>query len=111
MQSAPPKNKLKVKALLSFIIFILIIAKDILVYYNVIPVYSLLNRHISYFVILPLWVIGMILSVWTLGELFWVSRQLKKVIRDLNFWLVLPILLDTLYFFIRLAYILIIAET
>lgn len=107
METIQKKNKLKIKALLSFIIFILIITKDLLVEYNIIPVRSLLNRQLSYFVVLPLWIIGMILSVWVMVELFLVRRGLKKVIANINFWLALPILLDTIYFFIVLLYLLI----
>lgn len=106
MQSTPSKNKLNIKALLSFIIFVLIITKDILVAYNIIPVRSLMNRQISYFVVLPLWIVGMVLSVWVMSEFFLVRRNLKKTIANINFWLALPILLDTIYFFIGLVFLL-----
>lgn len=105
MEHNPQKNKLNIKALLSFIIFVLIITKEVLVnYYHVIPVRSLLNRQISYFVILPLWLIGLVLSIWVMIELSLSHRNIKRFVANINFWLALPILIDVGYFFIEFIF-------
>ena len=87
------------KALISFLIFIVIVTKDVLVSdFHVIPERSMLNRSISWFVILPISIMGVIFSIQVIKGFFF-NRAGKKTSKiNLNLILALPCLLYVLYY-------------
>ena len=94
-------NRIKTRAVISFSIFVIIILKDFLVsYLKIIPERSPLNRDISWFIILPLSILGVIFSVQIIMGNFYKKTNEKKRIVDINFLLSLPCLLYCLFFFV-----------
>jgi len=89
-------NKNRKKAVISFIIFIICLTKYVLVnLYEVIPRYGSTSRDITWFIILPAVIIGLILSISVISENFKSNR--KNLI---NILLVLPMLFFIFYFFV-----------
>lgn len=96
-------RKLFYNALASFIIFLVIIAKDILVdYLKIIPVRSPQNRLVSWFLILPLLIIGFILSIKIVRHYCNYIISNRRVLVDWALLLSLPTFLYISYFVIRL---------
>jgi len=96
-------SQIKRKALISFLIFIIIILKDFLVgYLKIIPVRSPLNFYISWFIIVPLSVLGIFFSFQIIIENFYKKRNKKKRLVDINFVLSLPCLFYCLFFIVIL---------
>jgi len=96
------KRNLNKDALISFIIFIIIICKDVLVsYIQIIPERSPLNRLVSWFIIFPLSIIGIILSTKIVKYYvyYWVEKRYFLIGR--TFLLSLPTLLYISYFLIQ----------
>lgn len=86
------------KALVSFIIFCIVLTKDILVSdLKIIPVRSPLNRAISWFIILPITVIGIIYSTQFIINRYFKNAKVNNRQLDVNTFLALPILLYVLY--------------
>jgi hypothetical protein len=86
------------KALVSFIIFCIVLAKDILVSdLKIILVRSPLNRAISWFIILPITVIGIIYSIQFIRKCYFKNSKVNNRQLDVNTFLALPILLYVLY--------------
>lgn len=97
------KKNLFYKALVSFIFFIVIAVRALLVgYLKLIPIRSPLNRGISWFLILPILLIGSVLS-FTVVE-YYISQWIKthKLLVDRNLLLALPCLLFALYLVVML---------
>ena len=96
-------NQIKTRALISFLIFIIIILQDYWVsYLRMIPERSPLNREISWFIILPLSALGVIFSVQIVIGNFYKKTNEKKRLININFILSLPCLLYCLFFFVIL---------
>lgn len=86
------------KAFISFVIFCIITIKDILVSdLELIPIRSPTNRVISWFIILPITIIGCILSLQSIYKAYLnqTGRTLNK--NYLNIFLALPILIYLVY--------------
>jgi len=97
--------QLNKKAIISFCIFIAIVVKDILVgYLQVIPERSPANRLISWFFIIPIMIIGVVLSLQTIREIYLQSKYGGKSLFNINLFLSLPVLLCFLYVFGMIAY-------
>jgi hypothetical protein len=93
------------KAILSFVIFMIIIVKDILVsYLDIVPERSKVNRTISWFIILPLAIVGFILSVQVIKELYLAKVKTHKRFLNLNLYLSVPMMFWFLYFLGMLIY-------
>lgn len=87
-------NRLKAKAITSFIIFILVFLKDILVgWYHLIPARSRLNREITWFFILPISLIGVVLTIIVMRSAYLRKRSEGKRFFDINVLFALPLLL------------------
>ncbi|MBX3241947.1 MAG: hypothetical protein KIT80_13245 [Chitinophagaceae bacterium] len=100
------KRRTVLKANLSFIFFIVIVIKDVLVsVFKVIPERSPANRLISWFIIVPLTVIGIIFSIQVIKTSF-LQRKNKPIINK-NVILSLPILFLGLYFLMMIFYMVI----
>lgn len=94
------KHGIDKNAIISFIIFIICILKYY--FFNIIeiyPKYGNVNRLVSWILIMPLILIGFILSLKVIFNAF-KSNDLK--IRILNILLVLPLLFCIVYFFFYL---------
>ena len=101
---------LKTKAVLAFACFVIIVIKEILInYLELIPPRSILNRSISWFGVLPLMVIGVIMAVLVTHDNIVKSRKMGKRTFDINLLLCLPILLFFLYFIFSIVYALLYA--
>jgi hypothetical protein len=101
-----PSNKTRYKAILSVVIFLIIIVKDFLVsYLELIPERSKVNRTISWFVILPLAFVGFIFSIQVIKETCLAKAKKNKRFLTLNLCLSLPMLVWFLYFLGMLIYI------
>jgi len=86
------------KAIISLLIFFVIFTKDYLVsYLHIIPERSPLNRSISWFLILPLSILGVIFSIQIIRSKILERKNEMKSVFDLNFILSLPCLLYVLY--------------
>lgn len=96
-------KKLFYSPLASFIIFLVIVAKDILVgYFEIIPIRSPQNRLVSWFLILPLIIIGFILSIKIVKHYYNYIISNRRVLVDWVLLLSLPTFLYISYFVIRL---------
>lgn len=96
------------KALISFIIFIVVVIKDVLVgYLEIIPQRSPANRLISWFFIIPIIIIAAVLSLQVIRESYVINRNEGKPLFSINFILSLPALLWFVYVFGMIAYALI----
>lgn len=99
-------NKIRHKAILSFVIFLIVIVKDVLVsYLELIPERSKANRTISWFVILPLAIVGVILSIQVIKEAYLMKVKNNKRLLGFNIYLSLPMLVWLLYFLGMLIYV------
>ena len=97
-------NRMNIKALISFTIFIIAIIKDILVsWLEVIPVRGVTNKLISYFFIMPILIIGLILSIQVIRENYKQKVQGSRQFFDTNFILALPTPLCFLYGFVMMV--------
>lgn len=86
------------KALVSFIIFCIVLTKDILVSdLKLIPVRSPTNRLISWFIVLPITIIGIIYSIQFIKNRYFRNVKANNHHIDINIFLALPILLYVLY--------------
>jgi hypothetical protein len=86
------------KAVISFIIFIIAILKDILVSgLKIIPERGILNRSISWYFILPIIIVGTILSVIMIAENYKKKKNEGGIFFDINLILSLPTLLCFMY--------------
>lgn len=95
------------KAVISFILFLIILIKDILVsYLELIPHRSSINRLLSWFIILPLTIIGITLSVQVIVGSFLQWKNANRRLINTNFILSTPILLYVLYFMATAIYLL-----
>jgi magnesium-transporting ATPase (P-type) len=93
------RKNLYYNALISFIIFIIIVCKDILVsYIQIIPERSPLNRLISWLLILPFSIIGTILSIKVVKYYIFYWNDKHRILIDKILILSLPILLYISYF-------------
>lgn len=96
------KRNLYYKALASFVIFILIVIKDISVsYFRVIPIRGPLNTMISWFLILPFSIVGFALSFIVVRHYYNYSVSSRRLFMDGVLLLSLPNLLYILYFFVQ----------
>jgi len=103
-------NRLKAKAITSFIIFIIVFLKDILVsWYHLIPARSRLNREITWFFILPVSLIGVVLTIIVVRSAYLRKKTESKPFFDINVLLALPLLLY-ISFFIVIAIMAIVYE-
>ena len=92
-------------AIISFIIFIIVVLKDILVsFLEIIPERSPANRLISWLFILPLIIIGAVLSVKIIRESYLKKKNEGKQLLNINLILSLPALFCFLYVFVRIVY-------
>lgn len=83
------------KALTSFIIFCIVLLKDVLVSdLKLIPVRAPINRLISWLFILPITIIGIVFSIQVIRKKY-LNRDDHFL--DINLFLALPILLYVLY--------------
>ena len=93
------------KALISFCLFLIIITKDLLVsYYHVIPERGKANRVISWFVILPLMIIAVTLSINVLLAIL-KNKKLASNSKTFSILFSLPSLLYFLYFLVMIIYV------
>lgn len=100
------KRRTTLKAKLSFIFFIIIVIKDVLVsVLKVIPERSPANRLISWFIIVPLMVVGIIFSIQVIKNNL-SEGKIKPAINK-NIILSLPILFLGLLFLIMIFYMVI----
>jgi hypothetical protein len=91
-------KKLNRKAVISFIIFCIILLKDVLVSdFKLIPIRSPANRAISWFIILPLTIIGVFLSFQILKKKSVLMYKEREFFIDANILISIPILLYVLY--------------
>ncbi len=98
-------NKLKYKSIFSFVIFLLVLLKDFIVsYLDLIPERSRTNRTISWFIILPLVVVGVVFSLQVIKEIYLAKSSKKDRFLDLTFYLSLPMLIMILYFFVTILF-------
>lgn len=85
---------LKGKAIISFVIFILVLLKDILVgWCHLIPGRSRLNRDLSWFFIIPISLIGVILSVNLIIDAYVKKKKEGERFFDINVLFALPLLM------------------
>lgn len=81
-------------ALASFFIFIVLITRDILVfYYQIIPVRSPLNRLLGWFLILPFFLIGLFLSLRIIKYYLNYLKDNHKMLFDWSLLLAVPTIL------------------
>ncbi len=86
------------KVLVSFIFFCIVIVKDILISdLKLIPIRSPINRMISWFVILPIFFIGLLFSIQYFYQTFVRSRKSTDDKKYLNTFLALPMFLYLIY--------------
>lgn len=79
---------------IAFIIFVVVLTKDILVSgFEIIPVRSPLNREISWLFILPISVIGLVLAIQTIRRTVSSKKKDGSGIVNVNLVLSVPILL------------------
>lgn len=84
------------KAIISFLIFAASIIKYVLVnVMEVIPPYGSMNRSISWTIMLPLMIIGIVLSILVIS-----GNIRSRKVNLIDIALSLPILLFTIYFFL-----------
>jgi cation transport ATPase len=97
-------KKINKKAFISSVTFIIILVKDILVSgLQVIPERGLTNRLISWFFIIPIMIIGTVLSIQVIREKY---LQIKsKPFFDINLLLAIPTLLCFLYIFGKMIHV------
>jgi hypothetical protein len=87
-------RRLKGKAITSFVIFIIVFMKDILVSgLQLIPERSPVNREISWFFIVPASLIGVVLSIIVIRSGYLRKKNEGKRLFDINVLLALPLLL------------------
>jgi hypothetical protein len=99
------RKGIKYKAIASFVIFVIIVTKDILVScFHVIAERSRMNRTISWFIILPLAVIGVLLSILIIREKYFQKAARKNRFIDANLLLALPNIIYVGYFLALLVY-------
>ena len=95
-------SKRRVIAAIVLIVFLVILAKDIFINeLKYINPYTPTNRIISWFIILPLTLIGTILSVKVLTLL---PASIKAKLVSLDLYLVLPFLLYIGYFVLQIVF-------
>ncbi len=93
-----PATHLSNKALFSFFAFVIAVIKDILVsWVRIIPERGLSNIIISYCVIMPLLIIGLVFSVQVIRRNYKYKVQLNKRFIDINLLFALPTPLCFLY--------------
>jgi hypothetical protein len=86
------------KALISFFAFCIILIKDILVSdFKIIPVRSPLNRAISWFIIFPITIIGMVFSLQVIRRKYLEVKEVVKSLFDINVMISMLILLYVVY--------------
>lgn len=86
-------KRLKGKSITSFVIFIIVFLKDILVsWYHLIPGRSRLNRELSWFFIIPISLIGVILSVNLIIDAYVKKKKEGARFFDINVLFALPLL-------------------
>ena len=97
-------RKLHYSALVSFVIFLVIATKDILVsYLELIPERGPLNAMVSWFLILPLSIIGFTLSVIVIKHYCGYMISRRMILLDGVLLLSLPTIMYISYFFIQFA--------
>jgi hypothetical protein len=98
-------SKRRVIATIVLIAFLIILAKDIFINeLQYINPYTPTNRIISWFIILPLIVIGTLLSIWVLTLL---PASMKSKIKSLDLYLILPFFLYIGYFVLQIVFVLV----
>ena len=98
--------QLNKKALASCSIFIIVIIKDVLVsYFKIIPERGVTNRLVSWFFILPLIIIGGVLSLQVIRENYLQNKNRGEALFNINFIFSLPALIYFLYFFGIIIYV------
>ncbi len=86
------------KAFISFLILCIIITKDILISdLELIPIRSPTNRMISWFVILPIFIVGFIFSIQFIYRAYFKRQIYSDKQKFLNTFFALPILLYFIY--------------
>jgi hypothetical protein len=91
-------EKVNKKALASFIIFCVVLTKDVLVNdLKLIPVRSPANRLVSWFIILPITIIGIIFSIQFFKIKYFKNNKAKDRQFAVNVFLAIPILLYAIY--------------
>lgn len=94
------------KALISFLIFIIIISKYILINkFEIIPQYGILNRALSWFIIMPLILIGTFFSFRVLRENYLQKINKNKRFFDYNLLMSIPTLLCFFYIIGMVVYV------
>jgi hypothetical protein len=93
--------RLDKKAVLSFFVFVVVFLKDILVSgFTIIPERGSLNGIISYLFILPMSLIGLLLSINVIWDGFKSKRENNIHFFNKNVMLALPLLVYVLFFII-----------
>ena len=101
-------NKISNKAIFSFFAFLIAIVKDFaFTYAKIIPERSPINYVISYLVVFPVLVVGLIFSIQTLKKAYHMRRVGEKF-SNINILLSMPTLLCFLYGAISLLFIIIV---
>ena len=107
IKSFMPSTHLSNKALFSFFAFVVAAIKDILVsWVGIIPERGLSNRIISYCVIMPLLIIGLVFSIQVIRMNYKYKIQENKRFFDTNLILALPTPLCFLYGIILMVIVL-----
>ena len=95
------------KAVTSFIFFLIILLKEIIVnYFELIPVRSKLNRSLSWFGVAPLMIVGAFLSFLVLKNKVTDRKKVGGEILDFSFLMSLPSAIIFIYFLITIIYVL-----
>jgi hypothetical protein len=86
------------KVLVSFIFFCIIFIKDILISdLKIIPIRSPTNRMLSWFVILPIFIVGLLFSIQYLYKTFLRNRDFNDNKKYINVLLAIPMILYLIY--------------
>jgi hypothetical protein len=92
----------KQKALISFITFIIAVLKYVFINkLETVNPYGPINSKISWYLILPLMMVGIFLSLWVIRDNYYSRMKNKQRFIDLNFLMALPIII----FFVNMFYI------
>ncbi len=92
------KEIIELSSIGSIIIFLVCMIKLVLInWFELLPIYGSTNRFISWFILLPLILIGVVLSIRVIKNYLPVS---EKAFKSYNVILIIPLLLYSSYLFI-----------
>ena len=98
-------NRIRKYAFFSFFVFLIICAKDIMVYdFGLLAERSLLNRNLDSYFILPLILLGTISSLIVIIFTFLNRKGKKTFLFDLNLLLVFPLVFLIIYTILNLLF-------